>query len=239
MNEIGKSVGLNRRVDDVREIFAAATQNGYHPDKLSALQDICRLMSDCYVYNQATQNGSWANFPRHDVLARAVLASVRSRSQQVTPPSQRSTIKQAVKLPSLKSLLKAHPEVLLKLRSQLYPPYRVALEQWQLNPSEHNERQVRTTMTEYGTRLLKVVKRQDLRHQNLLVTHRSGSTPPQEVLKKSIDLGVAVGSVVQPLLAPLVAISQFGYSIYQWVTFRSEQEAITLRAHPELSLPAD
>jgi hypothetical protein len=216
-------------------------------------------MNNCYVYSQAVEQRCNADFPRYNVLARAVVASLQrpnstasddSRSSPL--PSSPLTLRHTVTMPSISSLLSADPATLLDVRQDIYPAYWVRLRQWQREPTEQRANSVREHAPAYAAALTKEVRG---KRGRLSVTHRaSPGALTFQGLSTVGTTGQAVGTVIGvrqldiPIdvkvgaarLSSLLALGNLGYSFYKWHSgqpAQDEQQGLTWKASPELTLP--
>ncbi|MEV6482813.1 hypothetical protein [Streptomyces sp. NPDC051576] len=145
MKEIGRTVGIENPVDDVRELYEAAQAAGLAPEDVTALKTICRIMNNCYLYNQAQQQVTRADFPAYDESAEVVLAAGLSADgaarAAATPRSEQPRLERTLTAPPMDALLEADPHRLLGVRQDIHAEYTAAVKAWHREPtSQHAER---------------------------------------------------------------------------------------------------
>lgn len=116
MECIGRTLGLDGPVDDIRDLFRAAENAGCSRSELDALKGICQIMCYAYVYNQAIEQGSYADFPHYDAFVKAVLASEHNVYPVGKSPNLWPTVQQMVEIPTINSLLSSDASALVDVR---------------------------------------------------------------------------------------------------------------------------
>ncbi|WP_250002137.1 hypothetical protein [Actinoplanes sp. M2I2] len=139
MKEIGRTVGIEGSVDDVRDLYKAARAFGLAEEDVNALKTICTIMNNCYLYNQAQQQVTRADFPAYDQSAEVVLTAGRLTDEAIragsTPRSERPRLERTVTAPSMDALMEADPRRLLGVRKDIHAEYLAAVRAWRREPS--------------------------------------------------------------------------------------------------------
>lgn len=139
MKEIGQTVGIEKPVDDVRELYEAAQAAGLAPEDVTALKTICRIMNNCYLYNQAQQQVTRADFPAYDQSAEVVLTAGLSADDApraaARPRSERPRLERTLTAPPMDALLEADPRRLLGVRQDIHADYTAAVKAWRREPT--------------------------------------------------------------------------------------------------------
>jgi hypothetical protein len=147
MKEIGRTVGIENPVDDVRELYVAAKAAGLAPEDVSAMETVCMIMNNCYLYNQAQQQVAQADFPAYDQSAEVVLTAGLSADDvaraELAPRSERPRLERTLIVPNMDALLEADPRRLLGVRQDIHGEYTAAVKAWRRDPtSQQAERLV-------------------------------------------------------------------------------------------------
>jgi hypothetical protein len=254
MNALGRSLGMRTPVHDVREIFAAAEGAGLPREDTEALRGICRVMSDCYLYNLASEHGNDAAFPRYDEWSHLVLASTGTGPGTAgTRPWP--TMEHTVRLPTPPAMSALPPNTLVGIRRDLYPDYSAAVATWQRQPNPQNEDRVRDAMDAYAGAILEKCRTRG--SENVAATHGSGflpklgtgvgATASTAALAASIasydasQLAASILNLAASGIPALLMLGAGGFSYFRRLRETAgtaeEEETVRLSANPDLSTP--
>ncbi|GAA2043082.1 hypothetical protein GCM10009839_52690 [Catenulispora yoronensis] len=218
MAALGESLGLRGvRIDDVSQLF----QVPMAPERLKALQALCRWMTDCYAYNQARAFGAMPNFPAyHPDLTPSLLNSLEASTPPSLPETEIFEMTVTAKVPRPSVLLGMDPYKLLAVRDgEAGRAYLDALKEWRGDPrSDTAGEAVRRRFQGYAIALSKQAAKEGRYTESLLTLNLAKLPGPTRRFVKAglVPAATAVATQVPDHLWYAIA-GGASYAGYDWV----------------------